>query len=150
MWIPPEEYSRIVSLIPLPCVDLVIKNKYEEILLVKRYNEPAKGQWWTPGGRVLFGETRKEAAVRKLKEECGIFGIIEREAGTFDLLLTYINAEKTILSHGISTFFIINSEEENIKLDKQSVDFKWVKQTDYLNHINNVQLNNILKLILTS
>ena len=150
MWISPEEYSKIISLIPLPCVDLVVKNKHEEILLVKRYNEPAKGQWWTPGGRVLFGETRKDAAVRKLKEECGVCGTIELEAGTFDLLLTYINAEKRIFSHGISTFFIIKIEEEHITLDKQSVDFKWVKKTDYLNHINNVQLNNILKLILTS
>lgn len=43
-----------------------------------RDNEPAKDQWWLPGGRVLKGETLAECAVRKAWEEVGLRASIER------------------------------------------------------------------------
>ena len=41
----------------------------DQILLVKRGNEPALGQWSIPGGVVHTGETLKEAVVREVLEE---------------------------------------------------------------------------------
>ena len=56
---------------PILCVDLMIsfEGKY---LLLKRKNEPAKGQYWFPGGRIYKMETIKEAALRKAKEEVNL------------------------------------------------------------------------------
>lgn len=57
---------------PIFCVDIVLKNSKGGFLLVKRDKEPAKGQWWLPGGRLLRNETIGGAARRKIKEEVGM------------------------------------------------------------------------------
>ncbi|MCZ6662175.1 MAG: NUDIX hydrolase [Actinobacteria bacterium] len=43
-----------------------------KILLIKRRNEPGKGLWAVPGGKVEYGETLRDAAVREVKEETGL------------------------------------------------------------------------------
>lgn len=45
------------------------------LLLVRRHNEPGRGSWSVPGGRVEPGETIQEAVVRELEEETGIEGV---------------------------------------------------------------------------
>ncbi len=44
----------------------------DAILLVKRARSPAAGRWSVPGGVVERGETVDAAAVREVREECGI------------------------------------------------------------------------------
>lgn len=60
--------------------------KQGQVLLVRRANDPNRGQWSIPGGAVELGETLAQAAVREVREECGI----EIEPGevlsTFDLI----------------------------------------------------------------
>ena len=45
-------YKQICAQMPIPCVDIVLQNKDEHFLLLKRANEPLKSQFWVPGGRV--------------------------------------------------------------------------------------------------
>ncbi len=63
---------------------VVINNR--QVLLVRRANEPNRGQWSIPGGTVELGETLAQAAAREVREECGV----EIEPGdvlaTFDLI----------------------------------------------------------------
>ena len=42
------------------------------MLLVQRDKEPDKGLWGFPGGRVEWGETATQAALRELHEETGL------------------------------------------------------------------------------
>lgn len=44
----------------------------DEVLLVRRGNEPYRGQWSLPGGAQELGETVADAAVREVLEETGV------------------------------------------------------------------------------
>lgn len=44
----------------------------DELLLVRRKNEPDAGKWGFPGGHVDFGESVAEAACRELLEETSV------------------------------------------------------------------------------
>lgn len=72
-FIPPEQYKELLELMPIPCVDIVVRHK-GQFLMVKRKNPPVQGQWWLPGGRIFKGETIVQAAFRKLKEETNLEG----------------------------------------------------------------------------
>ena len=41
-----ELYQQIVQVIPIACVDLVVVDDVGQVLLAKRTNEPAIGEWW--------------------------------------------------------------------------------------------------------
>ena len=64
-------FKTIVEHTPLVSVDLIIKQD-NKILLGKRVNNPAKGYWFTLGGRVLKNESIKEAIHRIGKQELDI------------------------------------------------------------------------------
>ncbi len=57
---------------PSLTVDAIILNEEEEVLLIKRKNEPFKDRWALPGGFVEYEERVEEAVVREVKEETGL------------------------------------------------------------------------------
>jgi 8-oxo-dGTP diphosphatase len=57
------------------------------VLIAERLVEPAKGLYTFPGGRVEFGETLAEAALRELMEEVGVTA---RIAGFIDHVETVV------------------------------------------------------------
>lgn len=95
---------------PQPAVGVVVFRK-DKILLVKRANQPGKGLWAIPGGRIKLGETLRQAAEREVREETGIlikpkesisvFEVIERDENNtirfhyviVDLLAEYLSGE---------------------------------------------------------
>ncbi|MGA9347297.1 MAG: NUDIX domain-containing protein, partial [Anaerolineae bacterium] len=79
-----EQYTEIVRVLPILCVDVVVMNTNGEYLLVKRANEPRKGHWWVIGGRVFRGETMEQAAIRKVKEEVGLDAQSFRPIGYYE------------------------------------------------------------------
>lgn len=44
----------------------------DRVVLVKRAQEPLKGRWSLPGGRLEVGETMREGIARELREETGL------------------------------------------------------------------------------
>jgi colanic acid biosynthesis protein WcaH len=131
MHIPQDIYAQIVHLLPIPCVDLLVEDEKGRVLMIKRANEPAKGQWWFPGGRVHFLETREQAAVRKLKEECGLEALQVKEMGTYDVILNMPDDANP--SHGITTLFHIKVRKQgDVILDAQSLDSDWRTPVEWI------------------
>jgi mutator protein MutT len=66
-----SQTERAYSHIPRLGVGAVVV-KDNSILLVRRKNPPAQGQWSLPGGLVEWGETCEQAVKREVIEECGL------------------------------------------------------------------------------
>lgn len=129
--IPEDIYSKIVRRMPIPCVDLLVEDDQGRVLLIRRAKEPAKGQWWFPGGRIHYRETRIQAAVRKLREECGFETTHMLEVGTYDVLLEIQNDINP--RHGVTTLFhVVVNGGRDIALDAQSLDADWRLPEEWL------------------
>jgi len=63
---------------PLPVAASVVLDVERRVLLVKRRNEPHKGEWCLPTGFAELDETIGDAALRELGEETGIIGEVNR------------------------------------------------------------------------
>lgn len=57
---------------PLASIDLIVRDFDDRILLGRRINEPAKGMWFVPGGRIHKNESVDEAFTRISLSELGI------------------------------------------------------------------------------
>ena len=69
--LPGATYAAFVKSMPIVCVDVLLtRNSDGAALLVLRHSEPVRGLHWFPGGRLLFGETFTEAALRKVRALC--------------------------------------------------------------------------------
>jgi colanic acid biosynthesis protein WcaH len=71
MFIEKGLYAEIQQVLPLLCVDILVRYK-GKYLLTKRTEEPVKDLYWVIGGRVNKGEQLRAAALRKMREEIGI------------------------------------------------------------------------------
>ncbi|MFH1134335.1 MAG: NUDIX domain-containing protein [Nanoarchaeota archaeon] len=128
--IPPEEYEQILEKMPVVCVDLII-HKDGKVLMVKRSNEPAKGQLWIPGGRVFKNERLDTAVHRKALEEVGIDVVIERKINAYDEFFEKgpFPGLKTGV-HTISVCYLCRPKDDSpgVRVDGQSVGFAWISE----------------------
>jgi 8-oxo-dGTP diphosphatase len=56
----------------VPCVGALAYDADGRLLLIRRRNDPGRGLWSVPGGRVEPGESDAEAVVREMAEETGL------------------------------------------------------------------------------
>lgn len=104
-----EEFLEVVERTPLVSIDLIVRRNDGRVLLGKRTNEPAKGFWFVPGGRIHKNE-RIEAAFRRICEaELGkAFAISDAKfLGVFEHLYATNFAEKP----GIETHYVVLAYE---------------------------------------
>lgn len=129
MIIPIEHYRKIVEVLPILCVDVIIKNGKEEYLLIKRANEPLKDQWWVIGGRVLKGESLEQAAKRKVHEEVGLEIDDVKSIGYYEDALESNPYGLPTPLHSVSIVFsAIIDDKQRVILDYQSSDWIYSKE----------------------
>ena len=127
-WIPEDLYRKILNVVSVPCVDLIIRAD-NRFLLGKRLNEPAKGQWFVPGGRVNKGERLQDVAIRKAKEEVGL----EISPEQIKMLSTGETIFEDSDRHTVNVAFTIDlsSPMEIVDFDnKQHSEFRWFSEID--------------------
>lgn len=72
LWLPQAEFEAALATLPLVSVDWVLTNPAGELLVGQRLNAPARGTWFTPGGRIRKGEPLAAALRRVAVEELGL------------------------------------------------------------------------------
>lgn len=127
-FIPPDTYKTIIESLPILCVDVMITNENGEYLLVRRANEPLKGEWWVPGGRVLKSEPLENAVKRKIKEELGIDVKVVGPVGYYEDQYDKNPHETISPLHTVGIVFHARLLTTNVTLDGQSSEWRFFNQ----------------------
>ena len=120
-WIPDDVWADIVTHAPVPSVDLVV-DCAEGVLLARRQNEPAKGEWFVPGGRVRKGEPIHQTVHRVAREELAVDVTIEAELGTYNHFYETADVPDAGGKHYVAHGYRVTPESESIELDDQHDD----------------------------
>lgn len=114
---------------PVPVVRLIIPDSKGRILLLKRESSDyLGGKWCLPGGKIDYGETVEQAAIRELKEETSL-------TSTSMEFLFYQDSLPLEPGgmHCINLYFECLVKGE-ITLSKESVEYMWIGSEEVSNY----------------
>jgi 8-oxo-dGTP diphosphatase len=100
----------------------------ERVLLVRRGNEPLKGEWSVPGGAVELGETLEVATAREIREETGL----DIEVGPMVDVLDRIrfDAAGRVLYHYVLVDFLCRPTGGTLCCASDAADASWAAIAD--------------------
>ena len=106
---------KIIKNTPLVSIDLIIRDKNANVLLGLRNNEPAKGNWFVPGGRIRKDEHIADAFARISLAEIGMK--LELAASKFLGVYEHLYSQNFAHEPDISTHYIVLAYETTIGSD---------------------------------
>ncbi|MEA3225334.1 MAG: NUDIX hydrolase [Planctomycetota bacterium] len=109
---------------PMVTVDAVvfaISAGKTEVLLIKRKNDPYKGQWAVPGGFVEMDEELEDAVARELAEETGLTEV------QLEQLHTFGTCGRDPRGRQITIAFmgIVNQGRDDVKAGDDAAEAQW-------------------------
>jgi colanic acid biosynthesis protein WcaH len=131
-----EEFAEVTKNTPLVSIDLIVRNKQNEILLGLRKNDPARGYWFVPGGRICKDEELDHAFKRIAKNELKLD--IERKDAELLGAYDHIYPENKFGEKDFSTHYVAlghkipNAYSLKLSEDSQHSAYKWFKIEDLL------------------
>lgn len=107
------------KLTPLPTVLVRIINEESKVLMIKRNKRPYQNLWSLPGGRIILGETIKDAAIRIVK----IKTFLDIEVNSQSLIAgnEYV-LKDDIVQHG---FILLVISAKPVSIIKEKENIKW-------------------------
>ncbi len=100
------DWETVVRSVPIVSVDLVVRRD-GGVILGRRRNEPAKGEWFVPGGRVHKGERLADAVQRVAREELGTGVTVERRLGAYEHLYDETELDAVDEKHYVPVGFVV-------------------------------------------
>lgn len=98
------------------------------VLLIRRGQEPLKGEWSLPGGAVELGETLEEAVCREVLEETGLVvepaGIVQ----AFDRISR--DAEGRVRYHYVLVDFLCRVTGGSLACASDAVEARWARPAE--------------------
>jgi mutator protein MutT len=114
---------------PIPTIDAIIHNHKNQILLVKRGNEPFKDHLSLPGGFVNFGEKVEDALKREVKEEASL------NVEPMEILGVYSEPNRDPRGHIMSVVFIcLTVDDLNGKAGDDAKEMHWINLNEFEKH----------------
>jgi ADP-ribose pyrophosphatase YjhB (NUDIX family) len=105
---------------PFPVTSVVIKRE-NEVLLMKRAQEPLLGYWCCPGGYIKYYEDAKTAAIREVQEETGYEISISKLIGVFQIDNDPRGLNIDIIYEGKISKGVLTLSDEGAKLEWHEV-----------------------------
>ncbi|QPV64319.1 NUDIX domain-containing protein [Halosimplex litoreum] len=130
-FVPPEEFATVLNRVPQVCVEVVLAGERADagrVLLAHRTNEPAKGEWFWPGGRLYKGEQLEVAARRVAREELGVEVTVEGRVGVYGHFWDTSRIDGVDARHTVNVVFRVARVDPDaaIELDDQHDDYRFV------------------------
>lgn len=134
MFLEKKIFSSVIQHTPLVSIDLIVKNEEGKVLLGKRTNEPAKGYWFVPGGRIHKDETLDAAFKRTVNDELGLD--MSRKEALFDRVYEHFY-ENNVFNENFSTHYVVLAHKITIRalpeLNTQHSEYRWFEVEELLN-----------------
>lgn len=135
MFLDRELFSSIIEQTPLISIDLIVKNRDEQILLGKRVNNPAKDYWFVPGGRIYKDETIEAAFQRITQDEIGERYLIS-DANFLGVYQHFY--DNNVFNDNFSTHYIVLAFQLPITnrplTNNQHTSYQWFTQSELVDH----------------
>ena len=131
-----DDFAHIVRYAPLVSIDVIIKDPKQNVLLGLRVNEPAKGQYFVPGGVILKNETIRAAFARILKAEIGSRTSLNE--ATFLGVFEHFYETNRFETPDYGTHYIVLAYRLNLKqrpsveMDSQHSGIRWMSEAEIL------------------
>lgn len=122
--IPADEWATVVRNVPVVSVDLVVR-RGDRVALGRRRNDPAKGGWFVPGGRLGKHERLTDAVDRIAREELGLDVEIERRLGVYEHLYDTSDVPESGGKHYVPVAFLVSASEGELAPDDQHDALEW-------------------------
>ena len=123
-----SEFAEVVRLTPLISIDLIVRNSKGDALLGVRNNEPAKGFYFVPGGRILKNERIADAFHCIILNETGVSADISQSTfkGVFEHIYDSNFANRTDFgTHYVALAYQITQPVDDVRPDSQHSAFEW-------------------------
>jgi colanic acid biosynthesis protein WcaH len=139
-----DEFAQVIRLAPLVSIDFIVRDEKEKVLVALRTNEPAKGVYFVPGGRIHKDETIENAFTRILAIETGCCANFAD--AMFLGVFQHFYSTNRYASPGYGTHYIVLAYElrfdrrPTIVLDDQHDVHRWMKEVE-LKAANDVHEN---------
>lgn len=123
-----QTFKTVIKNAPLISLDICMVCN-SQILLCKRNNEPLKGTWFTPGGRIHKNENWKNALERIAKSEIGLNKVTIEDynlMGIWDHIYRNSVVNQNISTHYVNLpHFVEFKSRPKIVLDDQHNEYDW-------------------------
>ena len=129
--IPEETFGACLDALPQVCVEVLLERD-GRLLVARRTNEPARGEWFWPGGRLYKGEELDDAARRIGREELGLdIDVVER-VGVYSHFWDTSSVAGADSRHTVNVAYRVRQRDPDaaVELDDQHDDCRFVAADD--------------------
>ena len=153
MYLNDKEFLEVIERTPLISIDLVIRDLNNQIFMGYRLNNPAKGKWFVPGGRIYKNECLDDAFKRITLAEVGY--ALSRNDAAFIGLFTheydtnFLNVDNITTHYVVIAYKIQPPDDFEKYISSQHSKVGWFAQSDssqsihpnsleYFNHLSQI------------
>jgi len=130
-------FKTVIASTPLISIDFIVKNDKQQVLLGQRVNKPAKGYWFTPGGRILKNESLELAWQRLIELELGLSGVKADFRGVYQHFYDDNISDCELTTHYVVLAYEVLSNCELLSLpNEQHSKYRWFSESELLNDVD--------------